>query len=162
MKALGLAVRDCSSMHDVVQLQDFAKLAIKNGQPLQVFSILKDVAGFILKYPGEARQVMKFIRTQEKDTFEQKSVWMRPALVDMNQAPKGPPQKADVVIIGGGISAAYMSRHLPRRSATARPAGKISSCSRRTRRRSASTWRHCGTPASSAPRSTTSSTSTRS
>lgn len=111
LKAFGLAVRDCTSLHDIRQLQDFAKLAIKNGQPTQVFAILRDVAGFLLKYPDEARRVMSFVKTQEQDTWAQKSVWMRAPLVDVNKVSKAPPQKADVVVIGGGISAAYMARH---------------------------------------------------
>ena len=110
MRAFGLAVRHCSSMHDIRQLQDFAKLAIKNGQPTAVFSILQDVAGFILKYPDDARRVMKFVAAQEQQMTAQRTAWMRPALVDVSALPKAPPQKADIVVIGGGISAAYMSR----------------------------------------------------
>jgi hypothetical protein len=110
MRAFGLAVRRCTSMHDIRQLQDFARLAIRNGQPTAVFSILQDVAGFLLKYPDEARRVMDFIAVQEKKMTAQKSMWMRPALVDVNALPKAPPQRADIVVIGGGISAAYMSR----------------------------------------------------
>jgi glycine/D-amino acid oxidase-like deaminating enzyme len=111
MGAFGLAVRNCSSMHDIRQLQDFVTLAVKNGHPEVVFSLLSDIAGFLLKYPDDARRVINFVAKQERQMTAQRSVWMQPALVELSKLPKAPPAKADIVVIGGGISAAYMSRH---------------------------------------------------
>ena len=120
MKSFGLAALHCTSKNDIVQLHDFAKLAIENGQPLEVFGILQEVAGFIWKYPEEARNIMRFLDKAEKETFKQQSAWMNAgAPVGAAGAgavgqlpPKGPPREADVVVIGGGLSAGHIVRNL--------------------------------------------------
>lgn len=120
MKSFGLAALRCSSKNDIVQLHDFAKLAIENGQPLEVFGILQEVAGFIWKYPEEARNIMRFLDKAEKETFKQQSAWMNAgapagasgAAAVAQAAPKGPPQVADVVVIGGGLSAGHIVRNM--------------------------------------------------
>lgn len=120
LQSFGLAALRCTSKNDIVQLHDFAKLAIENGQPLEVFSILQEVAGFIWKYPEEARNVMRFLDKAEKETFKQQSAWMNAqapegasgAAAVRDAGPKKPPQQADVVVIGSGMSAGHIVRNL--------------------------------------------------
>ncbi len=114
LKAVGLATRSCASFSDLRQLKDFATLAIENGRPLAVFSPLADVAGFVLKYPDEARKILKFLDQAEGATFKQKTPWMRPVapgIAAVGASQKPPVKKADVVVIGGGLSAGYIVRN---------------------------------------------------
>mgnify|MGYP001600542287 CR=1 FL=1 len=76
MKSFGLAAIRCTTKADFVQLHDFAKLAIENGRPLAVLSILTEVSAFLWKYPEEARTIMRFVEPAQKDTWQQKSAWM--------------------------------------------------------------------------------------
>ncbi|HEY4220343.1 MAG TPA: FAD-binding oxidoreductase, partial [Myxococcota bacterium] len=113
--AVGLAARKCTTLRDLAQLHDFAKLAIGNGQPLALFGPLADVAGFVLKYPDEARKVLRFMDQVEGDAWKQKSAWMSAAtssLKSVDGAERPPRKQADIVIIGAGLSAGHTMRNL--------------------------------------------------
>jgi glycine/D-amino acid oxidase-like deaminating enzyme len=116
MKSFGLATIKCTTRADFVQLHDFAKLAIENGRPLEVFSILTEVAQFLWKYPEEARHIMRFVANAQQDTWKQKSAWMAAATAGATSNVQLPPanaprKKADVVVIGGGLSAGHILRN---------------------------------------------------
>jgi glycine/D-amino acid oxidase-like deaminating enzyme len=108
LQAIGLATTHAATANDLKQLHDFVKQAIAAGEPLEVLSPIQDVAWFVLKYPDEARRILKFLDGQEPDTWRQKSAWMRPAasgLSAIGPVANEPVREADVVVIGGGLSA---------------------------------------------------------
>lgn len=114
-QALGHMALECTTLDDLRQLQDFALLAIKNGQPQEVWNAFADIFGYVFKHPDEARDILRFIAKAEKQTFAQKTAWTQAATSSLQGvkgvADKAPAKKADVVIIGGGLSAGHAIRY---------------------------------------------------
>lgn len=114
LSGLGLAARKLATFNDLRQLKDFATLALHEGRPMEIFAPLVDVTTFIVKYPEEARNILRFLEKANADTWTQKTPWIE-AATGPSAVPPPPDQrplkKADVVVIGAGLSGGSVAHH---------------------------------------------------
>jgi glycine/D-amino acid oxidase-like deaminating enzyme len=112
VRGLGVAARHAMTLDDLKQLRDFAELALADGKPLEVFGPVLDVASYVVKYPEEARQLLRSLEQISADTWKTPSPWMKGAAAPFLVADpsSAPPRSADVAVIGGGLSAGAVLR----------------------------------------------------
>lgn len=117
VKSLGLTALKVATFNDVRQGLDFAKLAIKEGHPGQVFELVKEILGYVVAYPEEARRVLKQIDAANPETWTQKTPWTQAATGPSAVPPIAAGQAAkrhDVVVIGAGLSGGSIAHHFAR------------------------------------------------